>query len=59
MKVKIENACEWGEGKDRKRYEAGSVIEVPAEIAELNPWMKPTDEELKDAPAPKKATTDN
>ena len=56
MKVKIETACFWGEGKDRKRYEAGSVIEVPEEIVDLNPWMKPTDAALTEAPAePKEA----
>lgn len=50
MKVKIETATVW----EKKRYEAGSVIEVPAEVQEKNSsWMKPTDEELKEAPAPK------
>lgn len=53
MRVKIENACFWGEGRDRKRYEAGSVIEVPEDVAENNSWMKPTTEELFEAPAPK------
>lgn len=45
MKVKIENACFWGEGKDRKGYGAGSVIDVPEDVQELNKsWMKPTDD---------------
>lgn len=48
MRVKLEAACFWGEGKDRKKYDAGSVIEVPAEAQELNKsWMKPTDDALK------------
>jgi cytochrome c1 len=49
MRVKIDNPTHW----DGKRREAGSVIEVPAETQELNSsWMKPTDEDLKDATAP-------
>jgi hypothetical protein len=47
MHVKIEQACFWGEGKDRKGYGAGSVIEVPEDIVERNAWMKPTDAALK------------
>jgi hypothetical protein len=45
----------WGEGKDRHRYEAGSVLEVPADIQEKNSkWMKPTDDPItKPPPAPK------
>jgi hypothetical protein len=59
MKVKIDTACVWGEGDARKRYEAGSVIEVPVEVQEKNStWMKATDEELKEAPAAKKADGD-
>ena len=50
MRVKIEQACMWGEGKDRKRYKAGSVIEVPEDIQERNPWMQPTTDELTEAP---------
>ncbi len=53
MHVRIEQACFWGEGKDRKRYEAGSVIEAPEAVVDQNPWMKPTDEPLKEAKAPK------
>jgi hypothetical protein len=50
MHVKIETAGMFGEGKDRKRYEAGSVVEVAAEVFELNSsWMKATDEPLKEA----------
>ena len=51
MKVKIENATVW----KKQRYKAGSVIEVPEEIAEQNEWMKPTDEPLSEPPAPKEA----
>lgn len=53
MRVRIENACVWGEGRDSKRHEIGSVIEVPEEVVEKNDWMKPTDAELHEAPAPK------
>lgn len=54
MRVKIETACFWGEGDSRKRYEAGSVIDVPEDVQALNAeWMKPTEEALKEAPAPK------
>ena len=50
MRVEIQTACVW----EGKRREAGSVIEVPAEIFELNSsWMKPTDDAPKDAPAAK------
>lgn len=52
MKVKIETACVW----EGVRREAGSVIEVPVEVQERNAsWMKPTDDPVKDAPAPKPA----
>jgi len=45
-KVKIDTATEW----EGKRREAGSVIDVPVEVYELNSsWMKLTDEDLKDA----------
>lgn len=55
MKVKIDTACVW----EGVRREAGSVIEVPVETQELNSrWMKPTDEPLKDAPAPKATAAD-
>lgn len=55
MHVKIETAAVI----DGKRREAGSVIDVPAEIFELNPsWMKATDEPLKDAPAAKAGKSD-
>jgi hypothetical protein len=56
MFVKIETACFWPpEGADRKRREAGSVIDVPADTYELNQsWMKPVDaKEESDAPAAK------
>ena len=56
MRVKIETACFWGEGEARKRYEPGSVIEVPEEVVNQNPWMKPTDADLFDAPAPEEET---
>ncbi len=47
MKVKIDNPTSW----EGKRREAGSVLEVPVEVYELNSsWMKPTDDEVKDAP---------
>ena len=53
MHVKIETACNW----DGKRREAGSVIDVPEDVQELNSsWMKKTKEELSDAPAPKEPT---
>ena len=55
MHVKIETATVW----EGKRREAGSVIEVPAEVFEKNPsWMKATDEPLKDASASKAAKSD-
>ena len=51
MHVKIETACV----VEGKRKEAGSVIEVPAAIFELNQaWMKPTDEPERDGPAKSK-----
>jgi hypothetical protein len=54
MKVKIGTAVVLGEDNDRKRYEAGSVVEVTAEQFEQNSsWMTATDEPLKEAPAPK------
>lgn len=59
MKVKLESACFWGEGKERKGYGVGSVIEVPEETYNLNSsWMKPTDADVKRvayAPEPEKA----
>lgn len=52
MKVRIETATVW----EKKRREAGSVIDVPSEVFEKNSgWMKPTDEPVSDAPAPKAA----
>jgi len=55
MHVKIETATVI----DGKRKEAGSVIDVPAEIYEKNStWMKATDEPLKDAAAPKAGKSD-
>lgn len=54
MKVKIDTAAFWGEGRERERHEAGSVIEVSAEVYEMNSfWMKPTDDELKKIATPK------
>lgn len=47
MRVKIETPCFWGEGKERKGYGAGSVIEVPEDVVNQNPWMKPTDDAVK------------
>lgn len=53
MHVKIETATV----HEGKRREAGSVIEVSAEIFEKNQsWMKATDEPLKDAKAAKSDT---
>lgn len=50
MKVKIENRMIW----EKVIREPGSVIEVPESVYEKNiGWMKPTDAELKDAPAAK------
>lgn len=50
MRVEIKTAAVW----DGKRREAGSVIDVPPDVWEKNQgWMKPTDAEPKDAPAPK------
>ncbi len=55
MKVKITTECVW----DKKRHGVGSVIEVPVEVVEKNPFMKATDEPLKEVqPAGKdKAST--
>lgn len=39
-RVKLSTPTEW-EGIQRK---AGDVIDVPDTVAELNPWMVPTDE---------------
>jgi hypothetical protein len=56
MKVKIGTATVW----EGVRREAGSVIEVPAEVYEKNSgWMKASDEPLKDAPAPKQSERQN
>ena len=53
MKVEIQTAAVLGEGENRKRYEAGSVVEVTPDQFELNSsWMKVTDAELKATPAP-------
>lgn len=50
MKVIIATAAVW----DGKRREAGSVIDVPADVWEKNQgWMKPTDAEVADAPVGK------
>lgn len=58
MRVKISTAAVLGEGDDRKRYEAGSVVEVSADTYELNSdWMTATDADLFEAPAPKAPTT--
>lgn len=55
MHVKIETATVI----DGKRKEAGSVIDVPAEIYEKNStWMKATDEPIKDAAAAKAGKSD-
>lgn len=57
MKVKISTAAWLGEGDARKRYEAGSVVEVTADQFELNrEWMTATEEPLSEAPAPKQST---
>ncbi len=57
MKVKIATAAVLGEGDDRKRYEAGSVVEVtPDQYALNSEWMTPTDDPLFEAPAPKAST---
>lgn len=54
MKVIIATAAVW----DGKRREAGSVIDVPAEVWEKNQdLMKPTDAEVADAPAEKPSKT--
>lgn len=62
MKVKIETAGMFGEGDARKRYEAGSVVEVPVETFEMNSgWMKAVepDTALSEASAPKAAAPSN
>lgn len=52
MKVIIATAAVW----DGKRREAGSVIDVPAEVWEKNQdLMKPTDEQLSDVGGQKSA----
>lgn len=54
MKVKLDTAAVLGEGNDRKRYEAGSVVEVtPDQFEQNSSWMKATDEDLKEVQAPK------
>jgi hypothetical protein len=59
MRAKIETAAVLGEGDARKRYEAGSVVEVTAEQFELNQsWMKASDDPLFEAPAPKEKKAD-
>lgn len=48
MKVQIETAAFFGEGKERKKHGAGSVVDVSAETYELNKsWMKATDDKEK------------
>lgn len=42
MRVKLNERCQL----DGEFYEPGDVVEVSDEIAELNPWMKPTSEPL-------------
>jgi len=57
MKVKISTAAVLGEGDARKRYEAGSVVEVSEDVYSQNSsWMEPTTADLFEAPAPKPST---
>lgn len=40
VRVKLEEPCVL----ENVRYEKGDVVEVSERTAELNPWMKPTDD---------------
>jgi hypothetical protein len=59
MKVELQSACFLGEGKDRKGYGVGSVVEVSQETYELNSsWMKPVDAKIHAVPYNPEAKAD-
>jgi hypothetical protein len=48
MRVQIETVAFFGKGKERKKYGAGSIVEIDADTYELNKsWMKATDDKEK------------